>query len=43
MLFTGNILVEMVGQGLLEGLIDGTGALIKGTGELLGDILSAID
>ena len=42
-MFTTELLSEMVGQVLFSGLIDGLGAVIKGTGEIIGDALSSLD
>ncbi|WP_439881236.1 hypothetical protein ACSX1A_19105 [Pontibacter sp. MBLB2868] len=42
-LFTTELLAELVGQALAEGLFEGIGGIFKGTGEILGDALAHID
>lgn len=42
-LFISEFLTEVVGSGLRTGVMDGVGTVIKGTGEILGDVISGID
>ncbi|WP_299822582.1 J domain-containing protein [uncultured Pontibacter sp.] len=42
-IFTTELLTEMVGHVLIEGLFTGVGSMFKGTGEVLGEVLSNID
>lgn len=41
--FSGDILVALLHEGLLNVVFEGVGAVIKGTGEVLGEVLSNID
>ena len=42
-LFISEFLTEVLGSSLLTGVVDGVGTVIKGTGEILGDVFSGID
>ena len=41
--FSGDIIIHVLGEGLIELVIEGVGAVVKGTGEALGEVLSNID
>lgn len=41
--FITEFLTEVIGSSLLTGMVDGVGNVIKGTGEVLGDVISNID